>query len=239
MRALVMAAGLGTRLKPLTDSTPKPLVLLAGRPMVAYVLDQLAREGIKEAIINIHYLPKKMRAFVAEWNGRGGVPQLTIQDETAQILGSGGSVAQAAPWLFAKGSYALVCNADVLAAPDLRELAATHERLAAGGVEVTLAAMAHPEAGKKYNGLRVEGGLVKEFVPAGTSPDPLLHFPGYYIVSAAAVQRLPLGREYSVVDELWKPLAREGKLGAFYYHGLYQDLGTVADLKAAEELLDP
>lgn len=239
MRALVMAAGLGTRLRPLTDSLPKPLVPVLGKPMVEYVLEGLAAGGVAEATINVHYLPDKLRGFVEAWNRRGGRPFLRLQDESREILGSGGAVALAAPWLFERGSAALVCNSDVLADPDLAALAAEHGRLAAGkGVECTLAVMRHPEAGLKYTGVRRRGDLVTGFERA-SGPDPeFWHFPGYYLIGAEAAARLPpAGASFSIVDELWKPLAREGRLGAWEYDGPYRDLGTPDDLREAEAAL--
>jgi NDP-sugar pyrophosphorylase family protein len=236
MRALVMAAGLGTRLRPLTNETPKPLVPVLGRPMVEYVLEQLARAGIADAVINVHYLPAKMREFVEAWNVRGGVPRLRVQDESTEILGSGGAVALAAPWLFEQDEAALVCNSDVLGTPDLQALAATHRRLVAGhGVGCTLAVMAHPLAGMKYTGLRRSGDLVEAFERSDRPSRELWHFPGYYVVEKSATARLPEpGKAFSVVDALWKPLAAEGKLGAWEYRGEYFDLGTVEDLRSAE-----
>jgi NDP-sugar pyrophosphorylase family protein len=237
MRALVMAAGLGTRLKPLTDNLPKPLVTVAGRPMIAYVLEQLAKQGISEALVNVHYLPEKMRAFVADWNARGAKPRLEIQDESSLLLGSGGAIARASGWLFEQESAALVCNADVLAAPDLRALQEAHQRSERAGVLATIMVMSHPEAGRKYNGLRVSGDRITAFEQPGKHLPGLFHFPGFYMVSAAAAARIPKGIACSVVEELWRPLAAEGKLGAFLYEGGYQDLGTPEDLEEAERLL--
>lgn len=239
MRALVMAAGLGTRLRPLTDQMPKPLVPVAGKPMISYVLELLARQGVREAIVNVHYLPGKMVEFVNTWNGAGRAPHLRIQDESGLILGSGGAVAKAAAWLFETESDALVCNADVIAQPDLRALEQEHKALKKQGVEATLLVMPHPEAGRKYTGLRVEEqrvvGFEKEAEPSGR----LLHFPGFYMVSEEGAARLA-AKPCSVVEDLWKPLAAEGKLGAFEYNGIYCDLGTVADLQEAERcLLEP
>ncbi len=236
MRALVMAAGLGTRLRPLTDNLPKPLVLVQGVPMVEYVLTHLEKNGVTEALINIHYLPEKMRAFAREWNGAGRLPRLELQDESQEILGSGGAVAKAAPWLFAQQSAALVCNADVIASPDVRALLLAHQRLEKdAGVLATLAVMTHPEAGRKYTGLRVQKERVTAFESKGIGG---LHFPGFYIVSKAAMARLPpAGESFSVMDALWKPLAQEGLLGAWTYAGSYLDLGTPEDLSNAEIFL--
>lgn len=241
MRALVMAAGLGTRLKPLTDTMPKPLVAVNGRPMVAYVLEQLAEQGITEAILNIHYFPEKMRTFAAEWNRGGRLPRLEIQDESGLLLDSGGSVVQAAPWLFAHDTAALLCNADVLARPDIRALRAEHDRLRREhGVECTLAVVAHPETGRKYNGFRraPDGRLTAWEAKTGV-PDPgLFHFPGYYVIEKSAIKRLPaVGVPFGIVGELWKPLAAEGKLGSYIYNGNYLDLGTPEDLRHAEAVL--
>jgi N-acetyl-alpha-D-muramate 1-phosphate uridylyltransferase len=242
MRALVMAAGLGTRLKPLTDTLPKPLVPVLGRPMVAYVLEQLAGQGIQEAILNIHYFPEKMRAFAEEWNRRGAYPRLEIQDESSLLLDSGGSVPRAAEWLFAAGDTALICNADVLAKPDLRALGAEHARLrGAFGVECTLAVTPHPETGRKYNGLRrAADGRLTGFVDKTGTPDPsLFHFPGYYLLEKKALGRMPTaGTPFGVKEKLWVPLAAEGKLGSYVYEGYYLDLGTPADLRHAEDFLN-
>lgn len=239
MRALVMAAGLGTRLRPLTDFMPKPLVPVRGRPMVEYVLDVLAKSGVTEAVINVHYLPGNMRDFVDAWNLRGGVPLLQIQDETAEILGSGGAVALAAPWLFAEGETAVICNSDVIADPDLLAMRTHHLGLVRTmGVECTLAALAHPDAGIKYNGLRREGELILGFEQEGRHDPGLWQFPGYYLAEPEIVNRLPAaGKAFSIVDALWKPLVAERKLGAWTYRGHYYDLGTVEDLKAAEAAL--
>jgi len=234
MRAIVMAAGLGTRLKPLTNDNPKPLVPVAGRPMVEFVLSHLASHGFKEALINIHYLPEKMRAFVARWNRDGRLPRLEIQDESDKILGSGGALVKAASWLFEHCSSALVCNADVLAAPDLTALQSFHERLKGEGVGATLIYTAHPEAGRKYNGLRVHGERVESFSQPGIASPELFHFPGFYVVEKSAVARLPGAGEISVLEKMWKPLAADGKLGAFLYEGYYFDLGTAEDLQIAE-----
>jgi MurNAc alpha-1-phosphate uridylyltransferase len=206
--------------------------------MVEYVLGNLAQAGVSEALINVHYLPEKMREFVENWNLRGGIPQLQVQDETAEILGSGGAVALGAKWLFENENSALVCNSDVIAKPDLRALVLEHGRLrAAHGVKCTLSLVKHPEAGSKYTGLRVSDGLVTSFERGRADPQ-LWHFPGFYVVEKSAISRLPAaGKCFSILDELWRPLVAERKLGAWEYMGTYIDLGSVEDLKAAEAAL--
>jgi NDP-sugar pyrophosphorylase family protein len=239
MRALVMAAGLGTRLRPLTDRMPKPLVPLLGQPMIQYVLGHLAKNGIKEALVNIHYLPGQMQEFVAEWNKKNKAPELFIQDESKMILGSGGAIAQGASWLFEKENTALICNSDVIASPDLGLLRKKHQELAAEkSVECTLAVTPHPEAGKKYTGLRVENGLITAFENNVAANEGLLIFPGYYLLEKSALKRMPrAGTDFSIAEKVWKPQVADKKLGAWLYEKEYLDLGTPEDLRAAEKFL--
>lgn len=247
MRALVMAAGLGTRLKPLTDNCPKPLVPVLGKPMIQYVLDHLATQGIREAILNIHYLPDQMGVFVENWNANGNSPKLFIQDESEKILGSGGGVAQAAGWLFEKDSVALICNADVIAFPSIKSLEAARQKLQTG---CTLVVTKHPDTGSKYNGLRVQDGVVKGFEKTGVSDPSLFHFIGFYLIDRKSAQSLinssltiaetqsgPSAEEYSIVDTLWRDQIKGAALGVCEYDGVYLDLGTPEDLKKAESLL--
>ena len=93
--AMVLAAGLGTRMRPLTDVVPKPLVRLKDKPLIDHVLDRLASGGITRAVVNVHYLPEQIEAHVA---GRTA-PRVTISDERGVLLDTGGGVAKALPLL--------------------------------------------------------------------------------------------------------------------------------------------
>lgn len=237
MRALVMAAGLGTRLRPLTDTCPKPLVPVLGKPMIEYVLELLAKHGIKEAMVNIHYLPEHMKKFVDGWNANHRLPKLFVQDESKLILGSGGAVALAASWLFENESAALVCNSDVISYPDLNAMKLFHDKKQPD-IDLTMALVPHPDAGVKYNGVRKNADFVVGFEQPGKHDDGLFHFPGYYILDKRCIERLPKpGKSFSIVSDLWRKLVAERRMAAWAYSEKYLDLGTVADLKEAEEFL--
>src|ERR1700761_4423775 len=94
-KAMVLAAGLGLRMRPLTDHMPKPLVSVAGRPLLDHVLDKLGDAGVGEAVVNVHYLPDQIIDHVAA----RARPRVIISDERDQVLGTGGGVVKALPLL--------------------------------------------------------------------------------------------------------------------------------------------
>jgi MurNAc alpha-1-phosphate uridylyltransferase len=89
--AMVLAAGLGERMRPLTDRLPKPLVVVAGKPLLDHVLDRLAAAGIERAVVNVHYLADQIERHLA---GRKA-PKIVISDERSMLLGTGGGVVKA------------------------------------------------------------------------------------------------------------------------------------------------
>ena len=93
--AMVLSAGLGTRMRPLTEAVPKPLVAVAGKPLIDHVLDRLAGAGIGHAIINVHHLADQLVAHLA----RRTIPRVSISDEREHLLDSGGGVVKALPRL--------------------------------------------------------------------------------------------------------------------------------------------
>ena len=94
-KAMVLAAGLGLRMRPLTETQPKPLVRVAGRPLLDHVLDRLAEAGVTEAVVNVHYLADQIIAHTATRTA----PRVMISDERDQVLGTGGGVVKALPLL--------------------------------------------------------------------------------------------------------------------------------------------
>jgi MurNAc alpha-1-phosphate uridylyltransferase len=104
--AMVLAAGLGLRMRPLTEKMPKPLVPVAGKPLIDRVLDRLAAAGIQRAVVNVHHLADQLATHL----GARASPRITISDERAQLLDSGGGVLKALPLLGA-GPF-LIHNCD-------------------------------------------------------------------------------------------------------------------------------
>ncbi len=94
--AMVLAAGLGTRMRPLTDDRPKALVEVGGRALIDHVLDRLADAGVARAVVNVHWFADRLEAHLA---GRGRGPEITISDERAELLETGGGLKKAIPLL--------------------------------------------------------------------------------------------------------------------------------------------
>ncbi len=119
---MVLAAGLGKRMRPITATVPKPLVEVAGRALIDHSLDRLESAGVETAVVNIHYLPQLMRAHLAR---RRRPPEVVISDETAKLLDTGGGIRNALPLLGDEPFYVL--NSDSFwiegARPNLRWLA--------------------------------------------------------------------------------------------------------------------
>jgi len=112
--AMILAAGLGTRLRPLTDTIPKPLVEVGGRPLIDHALDRLAAAGVEHAVVNLHYKAE----MIAEHLARRSRPRIELSEE-AELLDTGGGVARALPLL---GEAFLVVNSDDFLEPGVRPL---------------------------------------------------------------------------------------------------------------------
>jgi len=116
MKAMIFAAGLGTRLKPLTDSMPKALVEINGKPLLEHVLLKLISSGFDEIIINVHHFPEQIVSFLKSKNNFG--VRIEISDESGGLLDTGGGIRKA-QWFFDDGKPFLVHNVDILSNLDL------------------------------------------------------------------------------------------------------------------------
>jgi len=123
MKAMILAAGLGTRLRPLTDNKPKALVEIAGKPMLEWVIRKLIAAGIREIVINIHHFPDQILDFLEEKKNFG--IDIAISDETNALLDSGGAILKASSF-FSSGASFLVHNVDVVTNLDIPKLQAYH-----------------------------------------------------------------------------------------------------------------
>jgi Nucleoside-diphosphate-sugar pyrophosphorylase involved in lipopolysaccharide biosynthesis/translation initiation factor 2B, gamma/epsilon subunits (eIF-2Bgamma/eIF-2Bepsilon) len=123
MKAMIFAAGLGTRLKPITDNLPKALVPIAGKPLLEHVILKLKYAGFDEIIVNVHHFPDLIIDFLRTNNNFG--IRIEVSDERDFLLDTGGGVSKTA-WFFDDGQPFLVHNVDILSNVDLKALYDQH-----------------------------------------------------------------------------------------------------------------
>lgn len=229
MRAVVLVGGEGTRLRPLTYSTPKQMLPIVEVPMIVRVLEGLARHGVDTAVLSLGYRPD---AFIEAFpdSVAGGVRLEYVVEETP--LDTAGAVRFAATESGVDETF-LVLNGDVLTDFDIGWLVGLHrERGAACTVALT------PVADPSRFGIVVteESGLVRAFVekPApGTEPSNLANA-GIYVVEPDVVDRIPDGRRVSIERETFPALADDRSLFAFASDAYWLDTGTPAQYLAAQ-----
>jgi len=233
-KAMVLAAGLGTRLRPLTDATPKALLEVGGRPMIEYPLRMLARAGVVEVVINVHHLREQVRAALGDGSRFGLRIHYSAEDP---ILDTGGAIARARPLL--DGEPFAVANCDALLDPDLAAAWALHRREDA---LVTLVVREDAEA-ERYGALDLDpSGRVKRFLgqPAPIS-EPLERrmFCGVHLMSPRIFANMPARPVFSITRDVYAALVRQrAPIFGFDHRGYWRDLGTPQSLDAAREDLE-
>ena len=235
MRVLVLAAGFGTRLMPLTEGNPKALVPVNTKPMLDYSLALFQHYNIKEVMINGHYFGEQIESYIRKENARNSNIHLRFQDERKKILGSAGAIAKASSWLYEKEVNALIWNADSLLVPNLLEFMAYHIEATKSGALSSMILAPYPERGPNYMSVQVEGEKVLGFCSSRQGKGESYHFVGGYILHKNAAGLIPAPKEESaILENVWDPLAQKGKLFFWPYKGPHADLGYVDGLREAE-----
>lgn len=181
MRAMVLCAGLGTRLRPITHVFPKPAVPLLGAPLLRYALATLRAAGIREVGINTHHLPGVMEEVARAECGRAGLA-LTVSREEGEIQGTGGGIRGLNDFL--RGGDFAVLNGDVLFALDLAPVLEAHRN---SGAAATMVLLPMP-AGERFNPVEVDAaGAVRRIAGQGPGGPRLTpwHFSGVHVMTSA------------------------------------------------------
>jgi NDP-sugar pyrophosphorylase family protein len=236
--AIVLTAGLGTRLAPITSVVAKPAVPVGGKALVVRVLEWLAGHGVSDAILNLHHLPHTITRLV----GDGGHLGLRVRYSwEPTILGSAGGPRLALSLLPGHTAPLLIVNGDTLTDLDLGLLVEAHARNASEGALVTMAAVPNPRP-DHYNGLEIdEAGRVLGVRPKGQA-DGTWHFIGVQIVDPVVFAGLPLGQPAETVAGLYRDLisTTPGAVRVFRSSASFIDVGTPTDyLDAAWALGTP
>lgn len=226
-QAFILGAGLGTRLRPLTDRLPKPLVPLFHRPLAAWTMDACAMAGIRRFAINTHHLPQAWDDFLAEPENPSR--DIRLFHETV-LLETGGGLRNIASWL--ENAPLLVHNGDIFTTLPLEKLIAAHQ---ASGLPVTLA-LRSTGAEKRIAFDRSLGLVTDVRHELGRAPGTHV-FTGIYCINPEFLDLIPDGEIIPVIPAFLE-LARQGKLGAVLIDdGVWLDLGDRESyLRAHREL---
>lgn len=234
MRALVLAAGLGTRLQPLTHARAKAAAAVDGEPLVRRTIRWLVGHGVRDLVVNLHHKPETITAVV----GDGSDLQARVRYSwESTVLGSAGGPRHALPLLMdaaspesgrGEGTTCVIVNGDTLTNVDLPAMIAQHRR---SGAQVTMALIPNPRP-DKYGGVLLDNDqCVTGFTRRG-SADRSFHFVGPQVVEADAFLSLADNVLSESVLGLYPRLmaARRGSVRGFVSAATFQDIGTPADL---------
>jgi mannose-1-phosphate guanylyltransferase len=240
MRGMLLAAGLGTRLSPLTDERPKPVVPVGLEPLAADAMRTFAKARVTRIDVNAYHLPDVLEAELLP-HAPPGVP-LLVHRETS-LLGTGGGIRAAVSGAGASDELVLVMNGDIRFAPDVDALAAAH---VASGALVTLVVREHPdpfafgavERGADGFVVRIAGKPSSSIASTGAYV-----FTGVHLLSPAALAWMPA--EGCVVRQAYQPMLAAGlRIAAVIDRGPWADLGTIpvyyqANMALADASEDP
>lgn len=235
---MIFAAGLGTRLRPLTNDRPKALVELKGKPLLEHVILKMRQAGIERIVVNVHHYAEQIEAFLRSRQFFGG--QIVVSDERECLLDTGGGL-RAAREFFCPGQPVLIHNVDILSAIDLNRLTSVHQEQKHYATLVVRPG--EPGRGLRFN----KAGLLKGWENTLTGEQKIVDaefegassfsFCGVHVVSPAFLQQMIGEGVFSIIDE-YLAQALCHPVNRFDYDGFFVDLGTPEAIAVAEKYPD-
>lgn len=228
--AMVLAAGLGTRMRPLTDDRPKPLIDVAGTALIDYALDRFARAGVAEAVVNVHYRADQLETHLANRTA----PRIAISDERDRLLETGGGLKKALPLLGGEAFYCTNTDAILIDGPGEKPCARLAGAWDPARMDALLLLVPLDET-SGYDGRgdfeRSDDGRIA-FRRGDRAP---LVFTGLQIISRALVESGPDGAFSTKI--LWDRALQSGRLFGALHDGFWLHVGDPPGLAAAERRL--
>jgi len=230
MKAMILAAGYGTRLRPVTYTLPKPLVPLCNRPLIGWAVESFLDAGVRELIVNVHHLAEAIEGHLKTHYLGEAEFHFSFEKE---ILGTGGGVRRVRALLEHETDFFLV-NGDTVQFPRYDELADARRR------EDSLAALTlrHPPEGDRFTEVWLDDGFVTGFGKGSGEP---LMFSGSHLISSRIFRYLPDKDFSGIVNDVYQPLLETNRetIAGVVDDGLWFDIGTPQRyLSASSALLD-
>lgn len=225
MKAFLLAAGVGSRLRPITDTVPKCMVVIDGRPLIDIWLEALYAAGIDKVLVNLHHLPDVVRSHLTARNGPPGV-RTVFEPE---LLGSAGTLAASRHWIGEDDMF-LACNADNLTDFDLRSLVDVHRQYR----PVATLSVFHSDQPSAGGVVEVDdGGMVTGFAEKPREPVSDLVNAGIYALHPCVLEEIdgppPVDIGYHLLPRL------VGRARAILVDGYFRDIGTVDAYRRAQQ----
>lgn len=227
MKALILSAGFGTRMSPLTDTTPKPLVPVLNRPVIEYNINFLKYFGIKEIFINLHYGKEKIQSTLGNGKKYGVKIKYLTENE---ILGTGGAIASMEEHV---DSPFIVINSDTIFDFDLDEIINSHHR---SGAKATLGVIpsspkdqrAVLRVDENYRVVRMLDASYEKEIPEGNAI-----FTGLHVIDPSLLEYIPQNIFTSITNYVYKRMVEQKeKINALFIDGKWWDMGTPDDYLA-------
>lgn len=224
MEAIVLVGGLGTRLRPLTETVPKPMVDVAGRPFLEYVLDTLVDEGVSRVCLAVGYKAEVVeKHFGSVYRG---IPLIYSHEETP--LGTGGAIIRALD--IVQGESILIVNGDTLFRVNLNDMLEKHEDRHAN---LTIA-VKHMNNFTRYgNVILNDRGLVSNFEEKKPKTDGFING-GFYILNRKCILEIPLPERFSFETDFMERYCTELEIYSYQSDGYFIDIGIPEDLERAQ-----
>lgn len=239
---MLMAAGLGTRLRPFTNLEPKALLPVMGIPTAQFAINSLLEAGVRSIVTNVHHQAERAKAGLERLDL--GQAKLTISDESALLLGSAGGIAKAFPQFRDKPFFWV--NADVLCSVDLHLLAQRHFRLRERhGVKMTMTVFPRPKGKGAYREILLDPratvlgedfGLIQGIPDTAVTGKP--YFVSVGIIEPEAIRGISPDEPSELLPKVFRPLIEEKKMGYYLADGHWYDVGSpLLWLETHEELI--
>jgi mannose-1-phosphate guanylyltransferase/phosphomannomutase len=229
MKAVIMAGGKGTRLRPLTSKQPKPMVPIANTPCMEHIVNLLKYHGFEDILATLEFMPEVVQEYFGDGSGWGVRMEYSVEEEP---LGTAGSVKFAEDWLTERF---VVISGDALTDVDLRKAVAFHEER---GAEATLV-LKEVEDPSEFGIVVVEDdGRVSGFLEKPDEEEVFSHTAntGIYILEPGVLKDIPERQEYDFAEELFPKLLEEGRpMYGYVMEGYWEDIGNIEQYMGAQK----
>lgn len=233
LKALILAGGFATRLRPLSCTRPKILFPVLNKPLLEWTLESLARSGIKEAILAVNH-----QTALHIKNSKFSKSKMKITysyDPPKKPLGTGGAIKHAEELLMSDDQF-LVVNGDIFTSINYAEIVKAHEEK---GAVATIALFTVKDPSRYGVAELEDNGKIKRFIekpPPDACPSNLINA-GIYVLTNEIFKYIPKGRKVSLEREIFPKLVEEGKLFGYMFNGLWTDIGKAEDYLEINKIL--